>query len=163
MRAMPTARALSHRVTRIAVVLLCWVPSVVAQESAPFFFSKSGWVSASGKWKESSGKANPPKEAVEIHCRLDAKECLEATAQVNYGEPNLSLQYYRVIEWNKNGIVAEDDSSICMTNRLLVSFQERSVIAIDTPKKGARGMPLGEGKNTCQLVNQTQTYKLVSR
>jgi hypothetical protein len=49
-----------------------------------------------------------------------------------------------------------------MTNRLLINFQEQGVLAVDTPKKGAKGMPLGNGKNACQLVDHTQSYKLVA-
>jgi hypothetical protein len=78
------------------------------------------------------------------------------------GEPQVSLVDYSVIEWDKNGVIAEDKSSICMTNRLLINFQEEGVMAVDTPKKGAKGMPLPNGKNACQWVDHTQSYKLVA-
>ena len=71
------------------------------------------------------------------------------------------MQEYRIIEWDKNGLIAEDESPVCTTGRLLISFQDRSVTAIDAPKKDARGMPLAGGKNARQLVNETRTYKLV--
>jgi hypothetical protein len=128
------------------------------------FFSAAGFVSASGKWKSTSGIAGDElafKHAVEIQCRLVIRECYEATAQIVAGQPQVVLLNYSVIEWDKNGIIAEDSSSICMTNRLLISFQEQGVMAVDTPKKGAKGMPLGDGKDACQWVNHTQTYKLV--
>jgi hypothetical protein len=128
------------------------------------FFSAAGFVSASGKWKSTSGIAGDElafKHAVEIQCRLVSRECYEATAQIVAGQPQVVLLNYSVIEWDKNGIIAEDSSSICMTNRLLISFQEQGVMAVDTPKKGAKGMPLGDGKDACQWVNHTQTYKLV--
>jgi len=151
----------------IVVVLLlvaCAAP-LNAQDAKPVFSSASGFVSASGKWKSTSGIAGDEvafKHAVEIQCRLDIRECLEATAQIVAGEPQVILQNYSVIEWDKNGIIAEDSSSICMINRLLINFQEQGVMAVDTPKKGAKGMPLGDGKNACQLLNNTRSYKLVA-
>jgi hypothetical protein len=60
------------------------------EESKPFFFSRPGFVSASGKWKPLSGKPSddlPSKHAVEIQCRLETKQCFEATAQLVGGEP----------------------------------------------------------------------------
>jgi hypothetical protein len=129
------------------------------------FYSAAGYVSASGKWKSTSGIAGDEvafAHAVEIQCRLDIRECYEAIAQIVAGKPQVILQNYSVIQWDKNGIIAEDSSSICMINRLLINFQEQGVMAVDSPKKGAKGMPLGNGKDACQLVNHTQSYKLVS-
>jgi len=151
----------------IAVVLLllaCAAP-LNAQDAKPVFFSASGYVSASGKWKSTSGLAEDEsafKHAVEIRCRLDIRECYEAQAQIVGARPQVFLQNYSVIKWDKNGIIAEDNSSICMTNRLLINFQEEGVMAVDSPKKGAKGMPLGNGRNACQLLNHTRSYKLVS-
>ena len=149
-----------------AVTLLLLVnglPSLPAQESKPYFTSMPGFVAASGKWKPPSGKSSddlPARHAVEIKCYLEIKECFEAIAQIVAGEPQVSLQSYRIIEWDKNGLIAEDGSPICLTARLLINFQEQSVLAIDTPKKDAKGMPLGGGKNACQLENRTRTYTL---
>jgi hypothetical protein len=122
-----------------------------------------GLVFVSGRWKPCSGKSGTDlgKNAVEIQWHRDLKECFEATAKILDGEPIASLQDYRIIEWDANGIIAEDDSAICIAARLLVNFQEQTVLAIDTPKKDAKGMPLGNGKNLCQLVKGTETYNLV--
>lgn len=149
----------------VVLLLLAFAAPLNAQDAKPRFFSATGYVSASGKWKSTSGIAGDEvafKHAVEIQCRVDIRECYEATAQIAVGEPQVNLQNYSVIEWDKNGIIAEDSSSICMTNRLLINFQEQGVMAVDTPKKGAKGMPLGNGKNACQWVDHTQTYKLVA-
>ena len=149
----------------VVLLLLACAAPLSAQDAKPVFSSASGFVVASGKWKSTSGIPGdemPEKHAVEIQCRLDIRECYEATARIVAGQPQVVLLNYSVIEWDKNGIIAEDSSSICMTNRLLISFQEQGVMAVDTPKKGAKGMPLGDGKNACQLVNHTQTYKLVA-
>jgi hypothetical protein len=149
----------------VVALLLAFAASLNAQDVKPVFYSASGYISASGKWKSTSGLAGDEpafKHAVEIQCRLDIRECYEATAQIVAGEPQVILQNYSVIKWDRNGIIAEDNSSICMTNRLLINFQEQGVLAVDTPKKDAKGMPLGNGKNACQLLDHTQSYKLVS-
>jgi hypothetical protein len=138
-----------------------------AQQGRPFFYTEAGYVVASGDWKDSSGKpvddTASSGHSIEIQCRQEIKECFEAKAMLVAGKPVASISNYRIIEWDKNSIVAEDDSAICVVGRLLITFQDRSVTAIDTPKKGAKGMPLGSGKNACELVNRTQTYTLVSR
>jgi hypothetical protein len=151
----------------VVFLLLAFVHAtpLSADGEKPGFFSSAEFVSASGKWKSTSGVAGDEigfDHAIEIQCRLDIRECYEATAQIVAGKPQVFLQNYAVIEWDKNGIIAEDSSSICMINRLLINFQERSVTALDSPKKGAKGMPLGDGKDACQLVNHTQSYKLVT-
>jgi len=154
-----------HRLYIIVILLsLACAAPLDAQDAKPVFSSASGSVLASGKWKSTSGMAGdelPSKHAVEIQCRLDIRLCYQATAQIVDGEAQVSLVDYSVIEWDKNGIIAEDNSSICMTNRLLINFQEQGVMAVDTPKKGAKGMRPGNGKNACELVDHTQSYKLV--
>lgn len=155
-----------HRLCGVLVLFL--LPSaglLCAQDAKPMFHAASGYVSASGKWKSSSGRAaDEPafKHVVEIQCRLDINECYEATAQIVAEEPQVILQSYSVIKWDTDGIIAENSSPICTINRLLINFEEGGVLAVDSPKNDAKGMPLGSGKDTCQLVAQTRSYKLVS-
>ena len=155
-----------HRLHAVLVLLLLpFTAPLDAQDAKPVFYSASGYVSASGKWKSSSGLAGDEhayKHAVTIQCRLDIRECYEATAQIVAGKLQVILLNYSVIKWDKNGIIAEDSSAICMINRLLINFQEQGVLAVDTPKKDAKGMPLPNGKNACQLVDHTRSYQLVS-
>jgi hypothetical protein len=162
MLAMRTAASISYGTSWTAVMLVASVLSVAAQD--PYFGSTPGFLNAVGKWRpaDKSTAELAAKHQVEIQCRLNIKVCVEAYANIANGEPEVSLQVYRIIEWNKDSIIAEDDSPVCTTNRLLISFQEQSIRAIDMPKKSARGLPIGDGKNACQLANQTQTYKLVS-
>jgi hypothetical protein len=146
------------------VLLLNSATYLKAQESKPLFVSQDSWVSASGKWKSASRDPSNDlgKHAVEIQCRLEIRQCLEAQATILGGEPQVSLENYRIIEWDKNGIIAQNDAPICTTNRLLINFQDQSVTAVDMPKKGAKGLPLGDGKNACQLAGKTRTYNLVA-
>jgi hypothetical protein len=62
------------------------------------------------------------------------------------------------MRWDENGLVAESDNSICMTNQLIINFQEKSVLAFDAPKRGARGL-----NDSCKVLGHTQTYKLIGR
>jgi hypothetical protein len=139
------------------------VSSARAQDSKPYFAASGAFVIASGRWKPASGDSTPDltsRHTVEIQCRLDIRQCFQAMAEIVDGEPQVSLQSYRVVQWDKNGIIAEDDSPVCTTNRLLVNFQEQSVTSIDMPKKDAKGTPAGGAKDACQLANRTWTYNL---
>ena len=155
-----------HRLhTAVVLLLLAGAVPLNAQDTKPVFVSNPRFMSASGKWKSVSGIAADEmvyKHDVEIQCRFDIKECYVATAQIVSDTPHVILENYSVIQWGEDGIIAEDSSPICMVNRLLVNFQEQGVMAVDTPKKGAKGMPLGDGEDACQLVNHTRTYKLVN-
>lgn len=137
------------------------------QKSGPFFYSEAGYVSAAGDWKTRAGKpvndATASGHSTAIQCRQEFGECVEATVAIVGGKPAVFLQNYRIVEWDKDSLIAEDDSAICVTTRLLISFQDRNVTAIDTPKKGVKGMPLGNGKSACDLTSHTQTYVLASQ
>jgi hypothetical protein len=81
----------SHRLHIVVLLVLfgCAAP-LNAQDGKPVFFSAAGFVGASGKWISTSGVAGDElgfKHAVEIQCRLDIRECYEATAQIVAGEP----------------------------------------------------------------------------
>jgi len=52
----------------------------------------------------------------------------------------------------------QNDSPICATNQLIINFQEKSVMAIDAAKRGAKGF-----KDTCKILDHTQAYQLVGR
>lgn len=146
-------------------LLLVHAALLNAEDAKPGFFSTPGLVSASGRWKSTSGIAGdePAHEhAVLIQCRLDIRECYEATALIVAGKPLVDLVNYPVTKWDKNEITAEDNSPICVTRHILINFQEQSVISLEPQKEGAKGMPLGDGRNACQLLNHTQSYKLVA-
>jgi hypothetical protein len=152
-----------RRLARTATFILLSAGGVIAQEDKPFFSSGDGFVLASGSWKLTVGQPGDDigEHAVEIQCSLEIRLCHEAMARVSKGKPVAGLSSYKVLQWNKNGIIGEDDSAICTINRLLVSFEERSVTALATPKKGAKGLPLESGKDACQLVNRTRSFVLV--
>ncbi len=53
----------------------------------------------------------------------------------------------------------QNDEPVCMTNQLIINFRERSVLAIDAPKRGAQGLNGSCGK----ALDHTQTYMLIDR
>lgn len=118
-------------------------------------------LSARGKWKATTGKPGDEpafKHVVSIECWKDRGQCLECTANVVGGEPDLELEYYEILRWDANGILAQNDSPDCMTNQLVVNFREESVMAIDSPKTTAKGL-----RDICKssALAHTQTYKLI--
>ena len=132
-----------------------------AQEPRAEMTVRQGAVIARGKWNATTGKKGDEpafRHAVEIDCFRSDKTCMEATASVIGTDPDILVEYYDVLKWDENGIVAEKTSAICMTNQLNINFQEQSVLAIDAPKSGAKGF-----KDVCKSANHTQTYKLVGR
>ena len=137
-------------------------------EKPAMFYQMPGYVSAEGQWRALSGK--PADEVayshvVKIECRSDIKDCSEATAKVFMGLLQISVAHYDVIHWDDNGIIAEDNSSICATNRLLISTRERSVMTMDVPKADAKGkgIPIEGGKHMCDVIDHTDTYKLIGQ
>jgi hypothetical protein len=143
------------------VLLALFVPSMCAQEQGANVRIEPHSVVARGKWKATTGKAGDElafRHIVEIHCFESEGLCMEATASVVGKEPDLAVEYYKVLHWDENGLVAQNDDAICMTNQLLINFQEKSVLAVDAPKRGAQGP-----QAACKTLGHSQTYKLVAR
>ena len=145
----------------IFLLVVLSVPVLCAQERAANVHVRPHAVFANGKWKSTTGRKGdemPFKHTVEIDCFQSEKSCMEATASVVGTEPDLNVQYYEVIRWDENGLVAQSEDAICVTNQLVINFQEKSVLAIDAPKRGAKGF-----QDSCKLVDHTQTYKLIAQ
>lgn len=144
------------------VLLLFVVTVAYAQERPPTVQVTPGrFVTVTGKWKATTGRAGDEpahKHVIEIDCFKEQRTCMEATANVIEGEPDIVVEYYDVIRWDENGIVAENSEPICVTNQLNITFQDQSVMAIDSPKHNAKGF-----KDSCKWVDHTLTYKLIGR
>ena len=147
------------RVLVAFVMALAFVVCANAQDSLFVVFGKT--LSARGKWKATTGKPGDEvafKHVVSIECWKDRGQCLESVASVVEGEPSLDLDYYQILRWDENGLLAQNDSPDCMTNQLIINFREQSVTAIDAPKANAKGI-----LNICKsaVLSRTQTYKLI--
>lgn len=71
-------------------------------------------------------KAAHPSET-QIDCDHKSKTCIEATAEYRFDHPHVFLNYFEVVKWDENGIVATSDSAVCITETLLISFGDKSV------------------------------------
>ncbi len=145
-------------------MLFAVVLEATGQAKPVFYTIGNGATVAVGKWKATTGRPGDElafKHAVRIECSKSRGECLEATANIVDGEPDVSPMYYTVVRWDANGIIAEDSSAKCMTNQLSINFKEGSVMAIDAPKSGSTKRI----EAVCNMggVDDTQTYKLFSQ
>lgn len=42
---------------------------------------------------------------------------------------------YTILRWDADGIVAQNDEAICITDRLVITFAEKSAVLVKSPKK----------------------------
>jgi hypothetical protein len=130
---------LIHSLSLALLLAFCAI-GATAQSKGPIFVTVgNGLATAKGKWKATTGRPGDEvafKHAVAIECSKSSRECLECTANVVEGEPDVQLEHYEIVRWDANGILAQNDSPDCMTNQLVINFKEQSVMAIDAPKKG---------------------------
>lgn len=115
-------------------------------------------VIARGHWKPTAdwpGESATRKPLAEIHCYRAERRCMEATATSRDGEPGLSVQYYKVVLWDDNGVVAELNDFTCTTNRLIINFRETNVMALDVPKNHGKGLA-----EPCKSLPASISYRL---
>jgi hypothetical protein len=95
---------------------------------------------AKGEWKgltDSTHDEMAFTHEVEIDCVREARICVEAIGRIaGNGPPFVTVDLYPILRWDKNGILAEQES-ICATDQLNINLQSRSVVGIRTYKKGA--------------------------
>ena len=146
----------------LVLCILVLVPLAGQQnrdERKPFVSVNTDYVSANGKWQPNSSKAGdqlPFKQNLQIDCHRGLF-CVEATAQVVAGEPQILVQYYKILRWDQNGIIAQDESPLCSTNQLNINFSAKSVVAIDSPKSQQNAPP-----HCKEITLETRTFNLIS-
>ncbi|PWT82922.1 MAG: hypothetical protein C5B58_07340 [Acidobacteria bacterium] len=144
------------------ICLLLVSVSVSAQKTAQkylHFAVAPGIFVSSGRWVPSNpkDKAAFPSE-VEIDCDAQTRMCIEATAEYFAGHPHVSIDYFDIMKWDANGIVASSSSAICMTRTILVSFADKSISdthsekVLDKDKKGACASIRASGTETDVFV-----------
>lgn len=122
----------------IILIALTFAAPDQNRASIVFFGFTSDSFFATGRWASTSPdpKDQPPyPEEVEIDCSATNHECIEATAEYYMGDPHISTDYYGIVKWDKNGILASSSDAACMTQTLLINFADRTVLATDSPKK----------------------------
>ena len=90
--------------------------------------------------------------------------CMQATASVALGDPLIEVDYFPVITWDSEKLIAADsattDLPICTWTQITVNLHDDSVMATDTKKlgKGHEGF-----NNSCGAVPLAQTYHLMDK
>jgi hypothetical protein len=91
-------------------------------------------------------------------CELIQAACMELKGAEPYVVINLPF-HYSILSWDANGIVAQSDAAICMTDRLVLTFADKSAMLVKSVKKAAPEVkPLVSCENfkseTVQLYNE---------
>ncbi|SRR5258706_10107760 len=142
------------------LLFLLLLPHLWAANQPLSFTHDANSFSVNGRWKTNTDKPGdqlPLRHMVQIDC-FRQNWCMEATASVMGTEPVISVDYYKIVRWDSDGIVAQDGAPICVTSQLIINFQDKSVLAINSPKVGAKGF-----KGACKFASQTMTYSLIAQ
>jgi hypothetical protein len=90
--------------------------------------------------------------------------CAQMTASVVVGMPDIDVEYFPVITWDRNKVIAADSSTdafpVCFWTQITVNLQDHSIMATDTRKlsKGHEGL-----NDACKSAPLAQTYHLVEK
>ncbi len=90
--------------------------------------------------------------------------CAQMTASIVLGMPDINVEYFPVISWGADKVIAADSSTaafpICTWTQITVNLQDHSIMATDTRKleKGHEGF-----NNACKEAPLAQTYHLVDK
>jgi hypothetical protein len=90
--------------------------------------------------------------------------CLQAAASVAFGVPNIEIDCFPLVTWDKDKVIAADSSTtalpICTWTQITVNLHDHSVMATDTRKlgKGHEGL-----NNSCEAAPLAQTYHLIDK
>jgi hypothetical protein len=88
--------------------------------------------------------------------------CLQAAASTSFGMPNIEIDYFPVLTWDTDKVIAADSSTaafpICTWTQITINLYDHSVMATDTRKlgKGHEGL-----NNACEIIPLAQTYHLM--
>ena len=154
---------------RYAVILLVVMATVFAsgqkaqedqkKEGVVYFSVVADSFSAMGKWASTSSDPKDqivvPQE-VEIDC-FKGGSCIEGTAEYYMGHPHISLRYFEIVRWDKDGILASS-SAICLKNTVLINIADQTVSRTDSLKSLEE-----KKKEACAFfgVKQSQSFVFV--
>ncbi|HKF02599.1 MAG TPA: hypothetical protein VKB49_09805, partial [Candidatus Sulfotelmatobacter sp.] len=87
----------------LALLLAFGAIGATAQRKGPIFVTLgNSRATAKGKWKATTGRPSDEvafKQVVSIECSKSSRECLECTANVVEGEPDVELEHYEIVRW----------------------------------------------------------------
>lgn len=120
----------------LLVLLLC-LPLASQQKNVVFFSHDANGFSATGKWVSPlpDPKEQPatPHE-VQIDCDRQQRQCIAARAEYYMGHPHVSIDYFSITRWDRNGITASSAAGTCMTNLIIINFGDKSITEVDSLK-----------------------------
>jgi hypothetical protein len=90
--------------------------------------------------------------------------CMQATAQIEFGNPAIDVTYYPVLTWSEDKVMAAESSTkpfpVCIWTQITVNLHDHSVMATDTRKLGKGHEGFG---NSCESMPLAQTFHLVDK
>ena len=112
----------------LAVLILMSMSAFAQTKKPPLYFSGDLTAFYSvGKWEMANNEKMAFPTETEIDCDPNGKFCVEATADYSFGKPHVNVEFFQVVKWDRNGIIATSSNSICMVRTLVVSFPEKSI------------------------------------
>jgi hypothetical protein len=90
--------------------------------------------------------------------------CVQMTASIMLSVPDIDAEYFPVITWDKEKIIAANSSTasmpICFWTQITINLMDHSIMATDTRKlaKGHEGI-----NDICKVAPLAQTYHLVDK
>jgi len=130
------------------LMIACTVTPAAAQKPSIFNVSnvvvgaqriETTFFLAAGKWSDSGVKEGL--DSTEIHCYKRLGFCEVAST---YPGDNTGLTEYDILRWNKQEMVAEDNSPICVVSILRADFVKKTV-TLSSTDKGVRKDPFCAG------------------
>jgi hypothetical protein len=137
--------------TVVAVIFVSGTAvSCIGQRSTPpvHFSFDSGSLYADGRESE---KSQFPSET-QVNCDRQSKMCIGATAEYYSGHPHVSIEYFQIVKWDADGIIATSDA-ICMQRTMIVSFPNKAISIAGTLKSLSK-----EKTKTCETVGASRPY-----
>jgi hypothetical protein len=139
--------------SRLLALVLLFPISLPAQ--VIFFVHDADNFFATGNWAPSDPKKKPeiPSET-EVNCFRDRLLCVEATAEYFMSRPHVRVNYFQVIKWDNDGIIATDLTGICMTVTMQISFADKRISSTHSVKQLEK-----ETKEACKFFQANETQE----
>jgi len=125
-------------VTTVVLLLLTCAPGTRPQSASPLYFSyDKDSFTATGSWvpADTTKTISSVHSETEIDCFKNDLSCVEATAEFYSDHPHVTLNYFQVLRWDNDGIIASDPSRICMTIAVQISFAEQRISSTYSAKQ----------------------------
>jgi hypothetical protein len=104
-----------------------------------------GYVRANGTWVfEDDTKQAFPRQATEIRCYRDQKECLSAQAEIALNMLSVSIDRFPIASWDQQSIVYTSRDPLCVSYTYTISRSTQRVTGQRQPRPAAATEPVCE-------------------